>query len=113
MSVTRYRRPAIAAGAALLAVAAAGCSGLGRTAVGTLTYEGGHAHHTTVTSPLVTGCHRFGGEGAVAIENNTAVDVTVYPTDDCSGKESIYVPSTLSDVVAPDAGPWRSYSFIH
>jgi hypothetical protein len=113
MSVTPSRRAAVAAGSVLLSVAAAGCSGLDRTAVGTLTYETGHEHHTTVTSPLVTGCHRFGDEGAVAVENETEADAIMHPTDDCSGEETIYVPSMTSDTVAPGAGVWRSYSFVH
>lgn len=112
MSVTPYRHAAVAAGTLLLALTAAGCSGLDRTAVGTLVYEGGHDHHTTVTSPRITGCHHFEPPGAVAVENNTEADALLYPTDDCSG-ESIYVPSKMSDVPAPDAGPWLSYSFVH
>ncbi|UYQ61875.1 hypothetical protein [Streptomyces peucetius] len=113
MSVTPYRHAAVAAGTVLLALTAAGCSGLDRTAVGTIVYEGEHGHHTTVTSPRITGCHHFESPGAVAVENSTEADALVYPTDDCSGDESIYVPSGTSDVPAPGAGPWLSYSFVH
>ncbi|MFF3323418.1 hypothetical protein [Streptomyces sp. NPDC002889] len=113
VSVTPYRRPAVAAGAALLALAITGCSGLGRTAVGPLTFETGRKHHVTLNSPPVGGCDSPGPDGAVAVENETEVDVILYPTADCSGDESIYVPSGMSDVVAPGAGPWRSYSFVH
>lgn len=45
------RRLGTAAGAALLTLAVAGCSGLGRTAVGTLTYETERDLVVTVTSP--------------------------------------------------------------
>ncbi|MGW7289145.1 hypothetical protein ACWGH4_27095 [Streptomyces sp. NPDC054847] len=113
MSVTPYRHAAVVAATVLLALTAAGCSGLDRTAVGTLTYETGHEHHTTVTSPEVIGCHHFEHPGAVAVENETETDAIVYPTDDCSGGESIYIPSMTSDVAAPGAGPWLSYSFVH
>ncbi|MFF3287241.1 hypothetical protein [Streptomyces sp. NPDC003023] len=113
MSVIPQRHAAVAAATVLLALTAAGCSGLDRTAVGTFVYEGGHEHHTTVTSPRVAGCHHFEAPGAVGVENNTQTDAVVYPTDDCSGKESVYVPSMTADVPAPDAGPWLSYSFVH
>lgn len=113
MSVIPCRRAAVAAGTVLLALAAVGCSGLDRTAVGTLTYESGHGHHTTVTSPGVTECHRFGEEGAVAVENETEVDVILHPSEDCAGTKTTYVESMSSDDVAPGAGVWRSYSFVH
>ncbi len=113
MSVTHHRRLAGAAGAALLTLAVAGCSGLGRTAVGTLTYETVRENTFTVSNPLVTGCHRLGLVGAAAIVNRTMVDIIVYPTPDCSGDESIYVATTTSDLVAPGARPWRSYSLVH
>ncbi|WP_267244323.1 hypothetical protein [Streptomyces sp. PR69] len=116
MSATsrRYRHPALAAGAALLTLAAAaGCSGLGRSAVGTLSYETARHRHVTVTNPSVKGCHRFPPAGAVSVENTTSVDVKLYPTRDCTGDDTIYVPASLSDVRAPGADPWRSFSFIH
>ncbi|GLF95871.1 hypothetical protein [Streptomyces yaizuensis] len=110
------RRLARAGGAALLAVATAavaGCSGLGRTAVGTVEYETAAHRHVQVNSPLVTGCHAVETPGAVRVLNNTLVDMIMYPTGDCSGDASIYVPTTTSDVVAPGAGVWRTYSFVH
>ncbi|MDH2389437.1 hypothetical protein QCN29_11650 [Streptomyces sp. HNM0663] len=115
MSATshRYRHRALAAGAALLTLAtAAGCSGLGRSAVGTFAFETARHRHIAVTNPSVKGCHRFPPAGAVSVENTTSVDVKLYTTRDCTGG-SIYVPASLSDVAAPGAGPWRSFSFIH
>ncbi|MFI1865771.1 hypothetical protein [Streptomyces jumonjinensis] len=113
MSVTRYRIPASVAGAALLAVAATGCSGLGRTAVGTVIYETSQHHAVVVSNPLVRGCHRLDPPGAVNLHNNTLVDLVLYPADDCSGGNTVYVATTTSDVVAPGAGAWRSYTTIH
>ncbi|NEE22241.1 hypothetical protein G3M58_89260, partial [Streptomyces sp. SID7499] len=60
MSVTatvprRRRRLGIAAGATLLALAASGCSGLGRTAVGPVTYTTGREAVLQVNSPSVRG----------------------------------------------------------
>ncbi|MEU5975736.1 hypothetical protein [Streptomyces sp. NPDC047315] len=108
----RRRRLVGGAGAALLVVVLAGCSGLGRTAVGPMDYETERAVHVKVNSPLVTGCHKLGPNGAVSVENGTLVDVLMYPSEDCSGA-SIYVATMTSDVIAPGAGPWRSYGFVH
>ncbi|MER5770794.1 hypothetical protein [Streptomyces sp. NPDC001985] len=113
MSVTHRRRLAGAAGAALLTLTVAGCSGLGRSALGTVNYDTPGRRHLTVSNPPVTGCHKTVDEGAVFFDNNTLVDIVVYPTDDCSGEDSIYIPTTTSDVVAPGAPPWRAYSMIH
>ncbi|MER8045041.1 hypothetical protein [Streptomyces sp. NPDC094032] len=107
------RRLTTATGAALLALAVTGCSGLGRTMVGTLTYETGHRFVVTVTSPLVTGCHRLGPSGATKVENNTLVDIQLYRTLDCKGKNSIYVATSSGDEIARGSLPWRSYSVIH
>ncbi|MFF0446137.1 hypothetical protein ACFYT4_06940 [Streptomyces sp. NPDC004609] len=113
MAVTRYRRLAGAAGAAFLTASLAGCSGLGRTAVGPVSYDTKGAGHVVVKSPVVTGCHRLTSTGAVSVTNGTLVDIIMYPTTDCSGSMSIYVATGTSDVVAPDAPPWRSYSIVH
>ncbi|MEU9604134.1 hypothetical protein [Streptomyces sp. NPDC048057] len=126
MVVTHHRRPQPRSGrrfpsrrrlvggtgTALLVVALAGCSGLGRTAVGPMDYETERSVHVKVNSPVVTGCHRLGPNGAVSVENGTLVDVLMYPSADCSGA-SIYVATMTSDVIAPGTGPWRSYSFVH
>ncbi|MFE0423397.1 hypothetical protein [Streptomyces sp. NPDC058953] len=109
----RGRRYAAAVGAGLLVVVLGGCSGLGRTAVGPVFYDTEKKDHVQVNSPPVKGCHRFGAQGAVSVHNNTLVDLLAYPTDDCSGDGSIYVVTMTSDVVAPGAGPWKSYSFVH
>ncbi|MER7662438.1 hypothetical protein [Streptomyces sp. NPDC096193] len=113
MSVTHCRRLAGAAGAAFLVVAVAGCSGLGRNAAGTIAYQTADQRHVTVSNPPVTGCHRLDAPGAVSVTNNTLVDLVLYPTPDCTGKDSTYLPTTLSDVIAPGARPWQSYSIVH
>ncbi|WP_202533518.1 hypothetical protein [Streptomyces sp. SID3212] len=113
MSVTDHRRLGIAAGAVLLTFAVAGCSGLGRTSVGTIVYESQNRHEVQVSNPLVTGCHRLVPGGAVDLTNRTLVDMRMYLTPDCSGKSTTYIATTLSDVIAPGAAPWRSYTFVH
>ncbi|MFE3828566.1 hypothetical protein [Streptomyces sp. NPDC059092] len=113
MSVTDHRRLGIAAGTALLTLAVAGCSGLGRAAVGTITYDTGRKLQVQVTTPSVTGCHKLKPVGAVLIRNRTVLDLVAYPTADCTGKNTTYIATTLSDVIAPGAGPWRSYSIVH
>ncbi|MGW4031960.1 hypothetical protein ACWEFL_22060 [Streptomyces sp. NPDC004838] len=113
MAVIHHRKYIGAAGAVLLTVALAGCSGLGRTAVGPLSYDTAGAKHVTVTSPPVKGCHRLAPSGAVAVTNETLVDIIMYPTTDCSGQASIYVATGTGDVIAPRSGPWQSYSVVH
>nr|WSZ95472.1 hypothetical protein OH820_07220 [Streptomyces sp. NBC_00857] len=112
MSVTDHRRLGIAAGTAFLILATTGCSGLGRTAVGTITYDTEQKQHVKVSSPLVTGCHRL-GPGAVEVTNRTLVDLVMYRTPDCTGEKSAYIATTLSDVMTPGKGPWRSYTIVH
>ncbi|HWU10344.1 MAG TPA: hypothetical protein VN520_28915 [Streptomyces sp.] len=107
------RRTGIAAGAALLALAATGCSGLGRTAVGAVAHTTGRDEVVTVHSPSVKGCHRMAPAGAQKVENRTLVDVVLYTTRDCTGRETAYVSTTLTDVNAEGAPPWRSYRFVH
>ncbi|MFF8957908.1 hypothetical protein [Streptomyces sp. NPDC014894] len=111
MSVTHHRRLTGAAGAVLLTLAVAGCSGLGRTAPGTVTYLTPAHRPQLVSNPPVTGCHELEG-GAVSVDNDTLVDMQLYPTEDCSG-DSTYVATTTSDVTAPGSAPWRAYSLIH
>ncbi|MEI7029866.1 hypothetical protein [Streptomyces pratensis] len=118
MSVTatvhrRRRRLGTAAGASLLALAVAGCSGLGRTAVGPVTYTTEQEAETTVHSPSVRGCHQLAPAGAHEIENGTLVDIVLYPTRDCSGGGTTYVATSFSDVVPESGEPWRSYRFVH
>ncbi|MFB7373131.1 hypothetical protein ACFC0D_25160 [Streptomyces sp. NPDC056222] len=109
-----HRRLGTAAGAALLTLSVAGCSGLGRTAVGTLTYETEREVVITVTSPSVNGCHRLAPHGVTRVENRTLNDIWLYTTRDCKGGTTpIYVATTLSDSIAPDTLPWRSYSVVH
>lgn len=113
MSVTDHRRLGIAAGAAFLTLTVAGCSGLGRTAVGNLTYDTSRDRRVQVSNPLVTGCHRIAPGGAVEVTNSTLVDLMMYRTPDCTGGSTTYIGATLSDVIAPGAGPWRSYTIVH
>ncbi|WP_327323205.1 hypothetical protein OG735_12340 [Streptomyces sp. NBC_01210] len=113
MSVTDHRRLRVAAGAVLLTLAVSGCSGLGRNAVGTISYSTENDRVVTVSNPLVTGCHRLGPAGAVKVFNNTLVDMVLYPNANCSRGTTTYVATTLSDNIAPVARPWRSYSLVH
>ncbi|MFF5936196.1 hypothetical protein [Streptomyces sp. NPDC012508] len=107
-----HRRLGTAAGTALLTLGVAGCSGLGRTAVGPVIYETGREVVVSVTSPLVTGCHRLAPSGATSIENETLIDLKAYTNRNCQG-DSIYVATNTSNRIAPDTLPWRSYSFVH
>ncbi|MFC9797575.1 hypothetical protein [Streptomyces sp. NPDC057695] len=108
------RRLTTATGAVLLTFAVAGCSSFGRTMVGTLSYETDREVVVTVTSPSVNGCHRLlAPSGVHRVENNTLVDIRLYPTRDCKGKHNIYLPTNTSYRVAPGALPWRSYNVIH
>ncbi|MCB5165382.1 hypothetical protein LG634_11135 [Streptomyces bambusae] len=134
----RRRRLRGAAVAVLaLALTTTACSSLGRTAVGPVMYEsaakpathaeadahaeegqqaeaaeegGGHLA-IAVTSPSVKGCHRLAG-GANLVQNGTLIDMRLYENDDCKGAFT-YLGTSLEDRVAPDARPWRSYSFVH
>ncbi|MFI6683460.1 hypothetical protein [Streptomyces sp. NPDC050485] len=110
---SRRRRTAIVAGTVLFALATAACSELDRTAVGTVSYSTGTAQAVTLTSPKVRGCHRLPPTGATYVNNNTLVDMVMYPTPDCTGKVTTYIGSKFADNVAPKAAPWRSYTFVH
>lgn len=113
MSVTDHRRIGVAAGAALLTIAVAGCSGLGRNAVGTIEYVTERERVVTVTNPLVTGCHRLSPPGATAVSNKTLIDMVLYPNRECSGGMTTYVATASSDTIAPGARPWGSYTLVH
>nr|WSS61232.1 hypothetical protein OG284_08410 [Streptomyces sp. NBC_01177] len=107
------RRLRIAAGAALLTLAVTGCSGLGRTAVGPVSYTTGKDEVVTVHSPSVKGCHAMDPPGSGKVDNRTLIDMELYTTRDCTGRSTAYVATTFSDTNAPRALPWRSYRFIH
>ncbi|MFE0652158.1 hypothetical protein ACFVZH_26615 [Streptomyces sp. NPDC059534] len=107
------RRLTTATGAVLLTLAVAGCSGLGRSAVGTLTYETERDLLVTVTSPSVNGCHRLAPSGVTKIENNTLLDIVLYRTRDCQGEMSTYLPTNTGDQIAPGTLPWRSFTVVH
>lgn len=118
MSVTapdhrRRRRLCAAVAASLLALTVSGCSGLGRTAVGPVMYTTDREAVVQVNSPPVRGCHRLAPAGAREIENGTLVDIVLYPSRDCTGGGTTYVPTTFSDVAAESGPPWRSYTFVH
>ncbi|HEY9368587.1 hypothetical protein [Streptomyces sp.] len=108
-----HRRLGIAAAATLMSFAVVGCSGLGRTAVGTLTYETERELVVTVTSPSVNGCHRLAPSGVTRLENRTLLDLVLYPTRNCSGDVSTYVATNTSDTIAPRARLWHSYTVVH
>ncbi|MGW0789267.1 hypothetical protein ACWD04_13650 [Streptomyces sp. NPDC002911] len=107
------RRAGMAAGAALLTLAATGCSGLGRTAVGPVSYTTAQDEVVTVHRPSVKGCHTMEPAGAGKVDNRTLVDMILYTTRDCSGRETAYVATTFTDTNAARALPWRSYRFVH
>jgi hypothetical protein len=107
------RRLTTATGAVLLTLAVAGCSGLGRSAVGTISSETQRELLVTVTSPSVKGCHRLPPSGVNKVHNNSLNDLVMYRTRDCQGQNSIYVPSNSANWIAPDTLPWRSYSVVH
>ncbi|WP_069172338.1 hypothetical protein [Streptomyces griseus] len=109
----RRRRAGVAVGAALLTLTVSGCSGLGRTAVGPVTYTTGGDMVVSVHSPSVKGCHRMAPAGAQTVANRTLIDMVLYRTPDCTGSGTTYVPTTVTDVTAPRTLPWRSYRFIH
>ncbi|MFJ9828317.1 hypothetical protein ACIRSU_28710 [Streptomyces sp. NPDC101160] len=108
-----HRRLTIATGAALLSLAVTGCSGLGRSMVGTVSYETGRGLGVRVTSPSVKGCHRLAPAGATKVENSTLVDMRLYRTRNCDAPHNTYLPSNSGDEIAPGTLPWRSYSVIH
>ncbi|MFF7711995.1 hypothetical protein ACIOWI_03615 [Streptomyces sp. NPDC087659] len=108
-----HRRLGIATGAVLLTAALTGCSGMGRTAVGTVTYQAGADRVVTVSNPVVTGCHKLRPAGAVRIENATMIDLIAYRTPNCTGGDTEYIATTLFDNIAPGTQPWRSYSWVH
>ncbi|MEV0096129.1 hypothetical protein [Streptomyces sp. NPDC050738] len=114
MSDPRHRRLGIIAGAMLLPLAVAGCSGLGRSAVGTISYTTQDGRVISETSPSVRGCHVLLGEGgAKEILNNTLVDLVMYPNADCTGEPSAYSATTLTNRVAPTTKNWHSFTIVH
>ncbi|MEU8676573.1 hypothetical protein [Streptomyces sp. NPDC048560] len=108
----RRRRLGISAGTALLTLTVAGCSGLGRTAVGPVIYTTPRHAVISVNSPSVKGCHRL-PLGAHEVHNGTLVDIVLHRTRDCSGDDTTYLATTLTDNTEPRTGPWRSYTVIH
>ncbi|CAM5566604.1 hypothetical protein GCM10010222_30200 [Streptomyces tanashiensis] len=107
------RRLTTATGAVLLTLAVAGCSGLGRTSVGTIKYETERELLVSVTSPSVNGCHRLAPSGVTKVQNNSLDDIIMYRTRNCDGPNPIYVPTNSANWIAPDTLPWRSYSVVH
>ncbi|MFG2599703.1 hypothetical protein [Streptomyces sp. NPDC048462] len=109
----RRRRLGTAAGAALLTLTVAGCSGLGRTAVGPVTYTTEREAVIMVNSPSVKGCHRLAPAGAKEVQNGTLIDIILYRTRDCTGPGTTYVATRVTDQRAPSSLPWRSFSTVH
>ncbi|MFF9505889.1 hypothetical protein ACF1BU_07275 [Streptomyces sp. NPDC014724] len=107
------RRLGIAAGTALLTLTVAGCSGLGRTAVGPVTYTTERDAVITVNSPSVRGCHRLAPSGAKEVINGTLIDIILYRTPNCTGPGSTYLATTFTDVNGTGALPWRSFGTVH
>lgn len=111
--MSAHRRLGILAWPLLLSFAVAGCSGLGRTAVGTVSYTTPAGKAVTVSNPGVTRCHPLLRGGAKAVDNRTLIDMVLYPGRGCTGKPSTYNAATLSVTVTPPSGVWRSYSLVH
>ncbi|MEW1722971.1 hypothetical protein [Streptomyces sp. NPDC093109] len=113
MSVIDHRRLALTTAALLALTGATGCSALDRTGLGTIAYETADKRQVQVDSPPVRGCHRFAAAGAVKVTNRTRVDLVMYPSRDCAGRNTVYIPTATSDVIAPGARAWRSYTLVH
>uniref|UniRef100_A0AAU2JZM1 Lipoprotein n=1 Tax=Streptomyces sp. NBC_00049 TaxID=2903617 RepID=A0AAU2JZM1_9ACTN len=120
--MSHSRRISAIAGAAALLLTATACSGLGRSTVGMLRFEGHTRGHdvpveVSYSNTPVQGCHRIAiPAGATHVENNTLVDIILYRTENCEHPDQadgIYVATTLSNVTAPRSLPWRSFSVVH
>ncbi|MFE6846753.1 hypothetical protein [Streptomyces sp. NPDC057686] len=118
--MSHSRRIGVITAAAALLLTATACSGLGRSTVGVLTFRGHDSPaELSYSNTPVTGCHKIAlPKGATHVENNTLVDIILYPTLDCTkvgeaNGDGIYVATTLSNVTAPVALPWRSFSVVH
>ncbi|KPH97014.1 hypothetical protein OV450_1028 [Actinobacteria bacterium OV450] len=116
--MSHSRRIGVITAAAALLLTATACSGMGRSTVGMLTFRGNDSPvFLSYSNTPVVGCHKIAlPKGATHVENNTLVDIILYPTLDCrkvAGADGIYVATTLSDVTAPVALPWRSFSVVH
>ncbi|THA65705.1 hypothetical protein E6P78_18055 [Streptomyces sp. A0958] len=109
----RRRRLGIAAQAVFLTLTVAGCSSLGRTAVGPVIYTTDRDAVVEVNSPLVKGCHRLAHGGAKEVANDTLIDIVLYRTPDCTGPGTTYLATTFSDVNPSSAQPWRSFTTVH
>ncbi|MCX4551750.1 hypothetical protein OG204_08115 [Streptomyces sp. NBC_01387] len=108
-----HRRLGIIAGAVLLPFAVTGCSGLNRSAVGTISYTTPASQVVTVSNPSVRGCHPLLRGGAASVVNNTLIDMVLYPGTNCAGRPSVYNATTLTNTVTPPLVAWRSYSLVH
>lgn len=115
MPVIDHRRRLLgtATGTVLLTLTVAGCSGLGRTAVGPVTYTTERNAVIMVNSPSVKGCHRLAPAGAKEVTNGTLIDILLYRTPDCTGPGTTYVATTVSDVTGVRNLPWRSFTTVH
>lgn len=117
--MSHSRRFSIIAGTAALLLTATACSGLGRSTVGMLEFRGHDSPlEVSYSNTSVKGCHKIAlPKGATHVENNTAVDVVLYRTEDCRELDKVdggtYVGTTLSNVTAPESLPWRSFTVVH
>ncbi|CAM5502686.1 hypothetical protein [Streptomyces aurantiogriseus] len=108
------------AGAVVLLLAAAGCSG---SATGTIVYTTPADKEVTIQSPADDKCHRLPG-GARHVTNHTVDDIRLYANERCVltsagenqsgriGGESFYLGTQLSVAHTPGQSPWLSYRVI-
>ena len=113
MSVTDHRRLRVVAGARSLTIALAGCSGLGRTAVGTISYGSANERLVMVSNPLVSGCHSLGPAGATTVTNNTLVDIIQYQAGTAPGTSRRDPLTETSATTSRRRTAAASYSTVH
>ncbi|MFJ4847975.1 MULTISPECIES: hypothetical protein [unclassified Streptomyces] len=109
------RRPGLHAGALLLLLGTAACSGMTHQAVGNLVYTTTDGKPQQIESPSVDGCHPLTAPGAKSVDNNTVNDVILYTREDChnlTGTSEFYLSSQTSDPGVPGQAPWKSFTVV-
>lgn len=109
------RRLRAGAGALLLLLGAAGCSGLTSKAVGSVVYTTPDNKVVQIDSPSVDGCHHLPPTGAKSVANKTLNDLVLHTGAGCKnlkGTESYYLATKTSNPGMPDAEPWMSFTVV-